>query len=275
MLSPMSFLWLFGLCTLLLGCLGDIFEECNESNNGMYIASSKSCAHYIACEGEDSFEGECGEGDYFNAQDQVCELMLDMDCRTGSAVQAEPESEPIEGRPEQEVVVQNTTLLPTSIAVSTQSSAISPAPSNALPSNIISTATPSVIVVATVCPTQDKLNQIVLLPNPNSCTDYFICYHGQTQVMSCSPQLHFNPSTGKCDRPENAKCLATNIGAREQCKAHVVDVYPHLDNCNYFYNCNKGYLMVQQCPFSFGWDYEKRSCMEINHAKCYNSRSRV
>jgi len=57
---------------------------------------------------------------------------------------------------------------------------------------------------------------------------------------------------------------------REQCKRHVIDVYPHSDNCNYFYQCRSGYLMVQQCPFFYGWDYEKRSCVALGQAKCYN-----
>lgn len=57
---------------------------------------------------------------------------------------------------------------------------------------------------------------------------------------------------------------------REQCKRHTIDVYPHADNCNYFYQCRLGYLIVQQCPFFYGWDYEKRACVALSQAKCYN-----
>lgn len=64
----------------------------------------------------------------------------------------------------------------------------------------------------------------------------------------------------------------STISAREQCKRETVDIYPHPDNCNYYYYCQNGFLLLQQCPFFYGWDYVKRSCVAINQAKCYGRR---
>lgn len=61
------------------------------------------------------------------------------------------------------------------------------------------------------------------------------------------------------------------VSPREQCLPHTVDVYPHPNNCNYYYKCELGYLMIMQCPFNEGWDYEKRVCVLMPKAKCYNA----
>ncbi|KAH8371698.1 hypothetical protein KR093_008560, partial [Drosophila rubida] len=56
-----------------------------------------------------------------------------------------------------------------------------------------------------------------------------------------------------------------------QCLPHMTDFFPHPDKCSYFYYCIKGFLTLQQCPFFYGWDIERRSCVHLNAAKCYAS----
>ncbi|KAM8708360.1 hypothetical protein ACLKA7_015349 [Drosophila subpalustris] len=251
--------------------LADVFEECNADNDQQFIVSNRSCTHFILCNGEDSHEGECPEGDRFNAVEQMCELMEDIDCRTG---------QPINGQTENSVateVQENVTAAPVNISTiaetSTSTAAHVPSPSpesnSSVISSPISTSNQVVTTVASICPRNDNPNQIVLLAHDQSCTDYFICYGGQPVAMYCAPTLQFNVRTGKCDKAEIVKCLRSSIAVREQCKKHTVDIYPHPDNCNYFYYCRNGYLMLQQCPFFYGWDYDKRSCVAIKQAKCY------
>ncbi|KAH8296037.1 hypothetical protein KR054_000981 [Drosophila jambulina] len=265
----------FFILFLFLGlCLADVFEECNDGINLAFIASPKSCAHYIFCNGDESYDGECEDGEYFSPDMEMCEPMGDMDCRTGlpltdsnanNSTEANSEAPEASGDPLSTSAVVNSTLAPTSAVVTVRP------PSNetgTTPSTVIS---PSIdVIVGNMCPQLDNQSRIVLLPNQNSCSDYYICYRGESLPMSCAASLHFNSRTGKCDHPENVKCMTMTYNPREQCKRNTIDVYPHADNCNYFYQCRLGYLIVQQCPFFYGWDYEKRSCVALSQAKCYN-----
>ncbi|KAH8307133.1 hypothetical protein KR044_005625, partial [Drosophila immigrans] len=54
-----------------------------------------------------------------------------------------------------------------------------------------------------------------------------------------------------------------------KCLPHMTDFFPHPDKCSYFYYCIKGFLTLQQCPFFYGWDIERRSCVHLNAAKCF------
>ncbi|KAH8396904.1 hypothetical protein KR215_006176 [Drosophila sulfurigaster] len=271
--------------------LADIFEQCNEENDQQFIVSNTSCTHFILCNGEDSHEGECPDGDRFNAEEQLCELMEDIDCRTGQSIDINNNiiTESATSAPE------TTTTTQTSTLAVLQTTSPSPADSSPASSLAISSSNPVFTSVASICPRADNPNQIVLLAHEQSCSDYFICYGGQPIAMHCAPTLHFNVKTGKCDKAEIVKCLVSklniitqfetvallmiklqrsSIAVRDQCKKHTVDVYPHPDNCNYFYYCRNGYLLLQQCPFFYGWDYDKRSCVAIRQAKCYG-RTRI
>ncbi|XP_051859517.1 uncharacterized protein LOC117571223 [Drosophila albomicans] len=250
--------------------LADIFEQCNEENDQQFIVSNTSCTHFILCNGEDSHEGECPDGDRFNAEEQMCELMEDIDCRTGQSLDIN--NNIITGSATSAPEITTTTLTSTLAVVQTTSP--SPVDSSPASSLTISSSNPVFTSVASICPRADNPNQIVLLAHEQSCSDYFICYGGQPIAMHCAPTLHFNVKTGKCDKAEIVKCLRSSIAVRDQCKKHTVDVYPHPDNCNYFYYCRNGYLLLQQCPFFYGWDYDKRSCVAIRQAKCYG-RTRI
>ncbi|XP_034658423.1 uncharacterized protein LOC117895123 [Drosophila subobscura] len=259
-------------------CQADNFVECNGNESG-FISSAKSCAHYIFCNGNDSYDGECPDGEYFSSDTEMCEPMGDIDCRTGMAVETDNTSS-LESSTDNLIIVNtesilvgdsvasttlNTTLAATSLNVT-------PPPTYADgPDSNTTIFPPSVdIIVASICPRDDNKSRIILMASQKSCTDYYVCYQGQPYPMNCAVSLHFNHRTGKCDHPENVRCLATTINPREQCKRHTMDIYPHPDNCNYFYQCRLGYLIVQQCPFLYGWDHEKRSCVVLSKAKCYN-----
>ncbi|XP_030375555.1 uncharacterized protein LOC115624850 [Scaptodrosophila lebanonensis] len=229
----------------------DVFDECKDVNERHFIGSNKSCAHYIFCNGEDSYDGECVEGDYFSAAEEMCEPMGNVDCRPNLGITVSP----FEGN---EVITIGAVMIPTIAQPS--------ATSNTSGASIESIKP----IVSNVCPKEDSSAQIVLVADHKSCSDYYICYHGEPHAMHCSGMLHFNKLTGKCDRAENVGCLVSATNTREQCRDHTIDVYPHLNNCNYFYYCYHGFLLLQQCPFSYGWDYEKRSCVVLGRAKCYD-----
>ncbi|EDX15732.1 GD17570 [Drosophila simulans] len=108
----------------------------------------------------------------------------------------------------------------------------------------------------------------------NSCTNYYLCYHGHAMEMHCDNELYFNSLSGQCDYPDKVQC-AFEDPRSHKCLPHMTEFFPHPDNCNYFYYCIKGFLTLQQCPFYYGWDIERRSCVQIGVAKCYGNSRRT
>ncbi|XP_073837994.1 peritrophin-1-like [Musca autumnalis] len=247
----------------------ELFDECEGVDPGTYVASSQSCSAFIYCDGEDSTLDECEDGQYFDGEE--CDDQDNVECPLDKVdgeeeeqeEQDEEEEEPVKEKPQP---VQTTTQPPT-----TEAQTIATTTPVYIPSEILDVAP----IVKDSCPPNDDPNQIVLISNSNSCSDYYVCYHGNAIAMHCMDHLHFNVATGKCDFPENAKCKLAVQSPTEfnKCLPHMSEFFPHPTKCNYFYYCIKGYQTLQQCPFYYGWDIEKRTCIRMSQAKCYNSNS--
>lgn len=214
----------------------DFLEECVGRDN-MYIASEESCSHYIFCFGDDSFGGTCEDDTpYFSEEDQTCDSNPDVcksldepeqPIRPQDPIQPEeplgPE-EPI--RPEEPInpenptaslapssigppifstaVTQSSSMPTTSSPMSTMALTTSQKPSSVRPSHVPTTTAAS--NVASTCPLDDDPSKIIFLQHTKSCSEYYMCYHGEPLPMHCSHMLHFDIKTQKCDYPENVKC---------------------------------------------------------------------
>lgn len=187
--------------------LSDVFEECNAENDQQFLYSPKGCTYFILCNGEDSHEGECPDGDRFNPDEQMCELMEDIDCRTGLPVAT--------NNAEDNLVIEETTKTQTDVELETSETTSTAQPTSQVTSLDAEAGTtslansPALSIVASSCPSIDNPNRIVLIAHDKSCTEYFICYRGQPISMSCAATLHFNVKTGKCDRAELVKCMVS------------------------------------------------------------------
>lgn len=196
------------------GCLltlasAEYFDECDGVDDLSYVASSQSCSAFIYCNGEESTLDECEEGEYFNGEecedkDNVYCALDDVDNESGEEGDGdgdgeEPEESEVPDEEPEEVQVETTkaTPPPTTPAPTTPP----PAPVD-FPLETLDVPP----IVRDACPATDDPNQIVLILNSNSCSDYYVCYHGHAIAMHCMDHLHFNAATGKCDFPENAKC---------------------------------------------------------------------
>ncbi|XP_016959235.3 probable chitinase 10 [Drosophila biarmipes] len=235
----------------------DHFEECEGAEDETFVQSWESCQSYVYCQGEDSLKGECGEGEYFDAATGECDVAANVQCFLDEVDEpADPEPEP-EAEEEEEIVPATPQPTEPPTAPPTEVDILDIAP-----------------VVKPSCPISDDPSQVILMASNESCTNYYLCYHGHAMEMHCTNQLYFNSISGQCDYPENVQC-ALEDPRSHKCLPHMTEFFPHPDNCNYFYYCIKGFLTLQQCPFYYGWDIERRSCVQISVAKCYGNSRRL
>lgn len=188
--------WLFCISNLVTA---DTFGECEDVESDTYVLSSESCASYILCDGDDSVLYECDEGEYFDVESSSCDAKENVECPLDNN-EDENGDESEDGPESAEVSTSATT---TTVATTITMELTTPSAPDAI-LNIIP-------IVKDTCPFTDDPKQIIYIISNNSCSDYYVCYHGHPVEMHCTDHLHFNMLTGKCDFPENANCKVINL----------------------------------------------------------------
>lgn len=213
----------FVLIAILKNVDCETFTECENVPDRTFTGSSKTCSGYIYCNGDESFEGQCDDASYFNDEEKVCDDKEFVDCHleddgdtsTSTTITTITTISPITSSTisptsmanttnANNVTAATTTVRNTTTVVANTSTVISTLSTTA--ATIIST-TPTTTITLTECPTVDNPFQIVFLASTISCSEYFVCFNGTPLEMFCSGMLHFNSITGKCDYPENVRCL--------------------------------------------------------------------
>ncbi|XP_037824682.1 uncharacterized protein PB18E9.04c-like [Lucilia sericata] len=285
------------LSTQFLSCLiqAATFPECASETAGNFIAVASNCSKAIYCDGEDSSIVECDfSRPYFSSTDQNCytESSICGDRPFEGGNDATPATPAMPSIATTGASTLTTILTPPTIVTVTSTPSTTSSPTSTLATTVVTTPTTIVIpttwppIVTTsstgitstatdpsislTCPPVDDPSRPIFLPHPKSCSQYYLCYHGVATIMQCPNMLHFDVTQQSCNTAEKVNCQISAVIPRDQCLPQTVDVYPHATNCNYYYLCKYGYLMVMQCPFNMGWDYEKRACVVKSKAKCYN-----
>lgn len=205
----------------------DVYEEC-EGRDQTYLAVQKDCSFYIFCHSEESFSDSCPEDSpYFSEEEQTCDsdknvcgdravLIEDLDTSTlrteiqTTAATSAP-TKPLTGVsiiiPTHGSNLTSTSPFPISTASATSTSA------PFIPTISLTSSAPQTLttlqpppLIPSSCPPVDNPNKAIFLPHSKSCSEYFLCYHGQRLPMHCSNMLHFSVRQQKCDYPENVKC---------------------------------------------------------------------
>lgn len=191
---------IFVLCSfnLMSGINADTFEECKDVDPETYVASSESCSAYILCDGDDSELYECDEGEYFDIESESCDAKENVFCPLENN---EEGGEDGDGEDETEEPEEETTIA----SFTTTFTTVTPITSSTTTVEILDIPP----IVKDTCPATDDPNQIVYTSSNNSCSDFYVCYHGHPVEMHCTDHLHFNTLTGKCDFPENSNCKVT------------------------------------------------------------------
>ncbi|XP_047362139.1 chitin-binding domain protein cbd-1-like isoform X1 [Vespa velutina] len=162
----------------------------------------------------------------------------------------------------------------------------------------------------TVCPSEDSLEETVLLAHESDCSKFYVCFLGEKILKECpysnsrGDRLHFNPLLQVCIQPENSNCKSTNeenIPEVSIKDAHLMEEVPpsskivssstytqgvpdhcpsddfgklvhlpHETNCSLFYKCNKGQKILQKCPPGLHFNPVMQICDLPENAKCKN-----
>ncbi|BFF96443.1 uncharacterized protein DMAD_05089 [Drosophila madeirensis] len=92
----------------------------------------------------------------------------------------------------------------------------------------------------------------------STCNAAFNC--NETIVSGIPTVSPNNSSTSTSESPNTGLSTASPLNVREQCRQGVTKRFSYPQNCNYFYYCVDGFLLVEQCPFGYAFDASSGAC---------------
>ncbi|XP_055905711.1 probable endochitinase [Eupeodes corollae] len=243
----------------------DIFPECDGVESQTFIADYNDCESYIYCDDEESFASKCSNGERFNEELGICDDAGNVECNVEETLTSTDKSTTKEEPTTREEVTSTESPSPSSTTTSTtslSSTKSNPTSSSTLvPSSSLSTTETATTNV--ICPTPSRAEDIVYLPNSESCSEYYMCYNKIAIPMTCPRDLEFNRLTSSCDWAYSANCKVigtTTPSPRELCTGNKSGYFEYVKNCHYYYRCMNGLLTIQECPSGFGWDGIRKMC---------------
>lgn len=111
------------------------------------------------------------------------------------------------------------------------------------------------------CSGQDSL----FCSDNRTCSANFTCTNFDNSTSTVSPN---NTTTTVTPTPTSS--TASPLDVRRQCHQGVTKRFSYPQNCNYFYYCVDGFLLVEQCPFGYAFNNETGACGGLirNTADC-------
>ncbi|KAM7361078.1 uncharacterized protein ACRADG_009675 [Cochliomyia hominivorax] len=267
-------LWIIVLFIMLKTIYARRYEECRGVNKpNTAVASKKSCSKYIICNGDESYEGECLAGNYFNEKEGNCDEPENVPCniepnddiKSIYDVDYNPNVSQIESTDNngggEDGADENS-------AESITDSEIEDMNGNGY--NMVSV--PLQQQPSLKCSQLSGSQKIKNIANPESCVTFYTCYNGLAIPMLCSGKMYFNERSGKCETEMPQSCKL-RLSLHFNCHKGIYDFIPHPHRCEYYFYCSNGYLMILRCPPDFTWNYEQRTCVHKSKSKCYFEQS--
>ncbi|KAG4068886.1 hypothetical protein HA402_005034 [Bradysia odoriphaga] len=104
-----------------------------------------------------------------------------------------------------------------------------------------------------------------VVPNNDSCTQFFICTDGHPQPNTCPTGQWFNQIELTCDSSENDKC---NPSDEFKCPAQGIFFFPHEKYCDKYIMCYAGFPILSHCADGLYFDRESLKCDKPEVAEC-------
>nr|XP_017021030.2 chitin-binding domain protein cbd-1 [Drosophila kikkawai] len=95
--------------------------------------------------------------------------------------------------------------------------------------------------------------------DPDDCTKYSVCCHGEFVSKSCIDGEYWNPEIGECDT-NNGECYPPN------CEEGEIEANP--DDCAGYLECVNGIVVDQSCPD--GYFFNETECTRDTCGVCVN-----
>ncbi|XP_065359590.1 uncharacterized protein LOC135953567 [Calliphora vicina] len=260
------------------------YEECRGINKpDIVVASKRSCAKYIFCDGENSYEGECLAGNYFNEMAAICDDPENVECtiENNDDVKSIYDEDFNHKESEMEIETPNNEDDDNGdVAENGDSENLSYTEIEEIDETDLEETKVNELNVAgetqeqsyPKCPQLNGFQNIKHIANPESCVAFYTCYNGHAIPMLCPSKMYFNEESGKCEKQMPQSCKL-KYSVRLNCHKGVYDFVPHPHRCEYYFYCLNGYLMIMRCPYDFTWHYERGTCVHKSKSKCYFEKS--
>ncbi|XP_058122265.1 peritrophin-1-like [Anopheles ziemanni] len=170
-------------------------NPCQGMAEGVFVNDFSSCEGYYLCQSEQPTPAQCPPGFYFNEAQQLCDFPQNVFCHVcnqQTGVQLFP----------------HPTFCEQFITCSNGISFIGACNQGELFDAELQACKNEARVDCSRmrCPAIDNPNVVVFIPGIQSCDEYFLCQGGTPIQRFCSPGLHWNRLTERCDFPESANC---------------------------------------------------------------------
>lgn len=103
-------------------------------------------------------------------------------------------------------------------------------------------------------------------PDRSDCEAFYRCVNGHFILLFCPMGMHFNQNTRQCDSPEVAGCQSMELASEEKCSNGESQSHPN--DCEAFYRCMNGELLLLYCPVGMHFNGSTRRCGLPQSAGC-------
>lgn len=104
-----------------------------------------------------------------------------------------------------------------------------------------------------------------VLPNNDSCTQFFKCVNEHPQPNTCPKDKWFNPIELRCDSSDNKEC---NPSDEFKCPSEGIFFFPHEEFCDKYIMCFAGFPILSHCADGLYFDRESLMCDLPEIAEC-------
>jgi hypothetical protein len=139
------------------------------------------------------------------------------------------------------------------------------------------------------CP-PDENGEIILLPKPENCSEFYQCAGGYLYTHHCQKDLYYCAEKQYCDYIDNCDYSNCELNPQKKAqhnppasgKAHIPAAEPECppqtdgnitfianpDNCSSYYECDNGVPVLMDCPETLYFCTEKNICTWVWEPNC-------
>lgn len=264
----------------LMSCVNPDIANCKESErvwecpredisgNPVFIPNTENCQKYYLCMNGDQISLRCPDGFHWSIDDQMCLPKMEANCE----FKEEGEENGIEECPNDGIKSISHPDNCDKYVLCVNGARIK---RNCPPGfhfsrdlrNCVKSDNAGCKEDKLECPREDDLANLVFLPDPDNCGNYFLCFGGQPIQLSCADGLHWSVENELCMEKKEAGCKKFDDDV-EQCPDDGIKSISHPDNCEKYVLCVFGSRIKRNCPPGLHFSRETKSCAAPKVAEC-------